>query len=789
MKANGSWICRFLDGADKKFIIPVYQRSYSWEKSDCKKLFDDLMAVYHENYSSHFFGSLVYVMNDTGGCQEYQIIDGQQRITTVSILLIAIRNYIKVMGIDVGINPEKITDAYLQDRYAPNENKLKLKLVKGDDLAYDRLLNDQEISPDSSISVNYRYFYEKVSNLSMAELKGLYDAVMKLEIVNISLSPSNGDDPQLIFESLNSTGQDLKEADKIRNYVLMNMDSSSQEQFYKKYWEVLERKVPGESINDFIRYYLAVKNRDLSNMKKLYFTFKRYIEDNDLSKESVLEDMIVYAGFYRDIIAPEYSNRKCAGVLTKLRKLGVNSMIPLLFDLMKYNRESTLTDDELEKSIKIIESFIIRREICGLQANALNKLFVSIGAEIEKYIERNNISCYEAFKYALLSKKGKSRFPDDHDFEDKFEGYELYNAKRNIQKYIFEELENYGTKERIAVEEQIDDGTLTIEHIMPQTMNDDWKEALGENWEFIHSKYIDTIGNLTLTAYNSDYSNLSFAKKKTMSRKGFAYSKLSLNDYVKKCDAWGEREISERAGLLQKNAADIWRRPETSYMTGNDDNWVSWDDDYDFTNHSIEKIRLLGDEIVVKDVTDAFKKVNMRLYSEKPVEYRNFDCKYISEDETAFRRPVEVGDEIYVETNLSSQAKMEIIQGLMGYLDYDSNDLILLVSKTFDVNDETTYNKVTPGKLAYCLIKDLADHDKITDEEVDLLKTKEYTRDNFRKMTYPVLADYRTDNMGAGKKIRYKKDPVTINGKEQFVTSEWYEESKKDLINWYRTLK
>ncbi|MEI3502525.1 MAG: hypothetical protein V8Q42_02275, partial [Anaerovoracaceae bacterium] len=131
----------------------------------------------------------------------------------------------------------------------------------------------------------------------MAELKGLYDAVMKLEIVNISLSPSDGDDPQLIFESLNSTGQDLKEADKIRNYVLMNMDSSSQEQFYKKYWEVLERKVPGESINDFIRYYLAVKNRDLSNMKKLYFTFKRYIEDNDLSKESVLEDMNGLCGF------------------------------------------------------------------------------------------------------------------------------------------------------------------------------------------------------------------------------------------------------------------------------------------------------------------------------------------------------------------------------------------------------------------------------------------------------------------------------------------------------------
>lgn len=788
MKANESFICRFLDGADKKFVIPVYQRPYSWKKSDCKQLFDDLMTVYREKYTSHFFGSLVYVASDVGNCNEYLIIDGQQRITTTSLLLLAIRNYVVNTGIDISINPDKITDTYLKDRYSQNENKLKLKLVQGDDTAYDRLINNQDVDPDSSIAVNYNYLYDQISALTPEELTGLYDAIMKLAVVNISLFPPEGDDPQLIFESLNSTGQDLNESDKIRNYVLMNMNSIDQAQFYKKYWEVLERTVSRDDINNFIRYYLAVKNRALPNMKKLYFVFKHYIEDNGLSKEEVLKDMLVYVGFYKSIIEADNAGSMYRS-LGRLKKLGVNSMTPLLFDLMQYHQQLGLSDKELEDSFKIIENFIIRREICGLPTNALNKLFVSLGSEIEKHIETDEISCYEAFKYSILSKTGRSRFPNNHDFEDKFYGYELYSANSAIRKYILEELENYGTKERVAVEEQINDGTLTIEHIMPQTLNDEWKSALGENWELVHSKYIDTIGNLTLTAYNSDYSNLSFEKKKTMKDKGFNSSKLSLNEYVKSCDSWGETEIIERAHRLYKRALQIWWSPETSYAPDTEDSWLNWDDDYDLTNQSIAKIRLLGDEIVVSNVSDAYKKICETLYTLDPIEFLQCDTKYISKDKSGFRRAVEVGKGAYVESNLASQVKMDIVKTVMEHYEFESQDLSFLVKKAFDVNDESTYDTVTPGRLAYEMIADLAGKGKLTDKDIDLLMTKEYTRETFSKVVYPALAERRDAHMGKGTKIRYKKDPVIANGRTIFISSEWFEDSKPDLIAWYRERK
>ena len=789
MKANESFICRFLDGADKKFVIPVYQRPYSWKKSDCKLLFDDLMTVYREKYSSHFFGSLVYVANDIGGCWEYLIIDGQQRITTTSLLLLAIRNYVTETDIDVRINPEKITDTYLQDKYAQNENKLKLKLVQGDDTAYDKLINNQKADPDSAVVVNYNFLYEQISQLTPDELTGLYDAIMKLAVVNISLYPTEGDDPQLIFESLNSTGQDLEESDKIRNYVLMNMNSSDQAWFYRQYWEVLERTVSRDDINNFIRFYLAVKNRALPNKKKLYFVFKHYIEDNNLLKEDVLKDMLVYANFYKIVNYPDKTDHSCREVLNRLKKLNVNSTTPLLFDLMMYNQQGVITKTELNEAMRIIENFVIRREICGLPTNALNKLFVSLGSEIGKYIENNDISCLEAFKSAILSKTGKSRFPNNHEFEDKFINYELYNANSIIKKYILEELENYGTKEKIAVEDQINDGTLTIEHIMPQTMNPDWIQVLGDNWELVHSKYIDTIGNLTLTAYNSDYSNLSFAKKKTMPDKGFNFSKLSLNTFVKECDTWGEKQIVDRAKILQKKAQKIWWSPVTAYKPEFDDVWISWDDDFDFTNQVITKIRILGDEISVKNMSDAYRKVNEILYSLDPIEYVHVDEKCISRDASAMRRSAQVGEDVYIEMNLASQEKVNVIIRMMGYFDFDSQDLLFLVKKGFDVNDESTYDTVTPGKLAYGLLEDLANRGKLTAEDVELLKTKEYTRETFKKVVYPVLAEHREDHKGKSSRFRYKKKPITVNGEKFFVTGEWFEESKPDLIKWYNERK
>ena len=794
MIAKEGYIVRFLDGSDKKFVIPVYQRPYSWKKSNCELLIKDLLEVYKRGYKSHFFGSIVYVENDIGGCNEYIIIDGQQRITTVSLLLLAIRNYITDNNLEIGINTNKITTAYLTDEYADSAKKLKLKLVQGDDDAYDRLIEKTQPIANNNVTVNYNYFYEILTNLSNADIKGLYDAILKLMIVNISLNPHNGDDPQLIFESLNSTGLDLEEADKIRNYVLMKMSSSQQERIYKNYWEKLENKVSKEDINKFIRHYLAVKTRELSNENKLYFAFKSYREKNStLLIEDILNDILIYADFYNKIKNAKISDKThYLNTIARINKLEVNTVTPLLFDLFYAKNQGGLSEDEMSECVSVIESYIARRIICGLPTSALNKIFVGMGAEIQKYIDKNGATFIDALKYSVLSKTGKSRFPTDHDFAEKFIVYELYNAKPNTRKYFFERLENYNNRERIAVEEQIDNGELTIEHVMPQTLTKEWKESLGEKWELIHSKYIDTIGNLTLTAYNSDYSNLMFVKKKTLADKGFDFSKLSLNSYIKNCDTWSETQITKRAAELYSWAEKIWQTPITNFMPDIVEEWATLDDEIDFTNKTVLKINLLGDEIACDNITDAYKKVNATLYMLDPVLFANIENNYHSELSSDLRSPFELNAAMFIETNLSSQHKINILRELFDSFNLDYQDLKFLIkpkqkeNETLNLADEATYYNVTCGELAYQMFIYLLENNKLSQNEIDKLMTKDYTRETFKKVCYPVLALSREANRGDSKTFRYYKTPINVNGTNLFISSQWFDESREDLISYFK---
>ena len=794
MIAKEGYIVRFLDGSDKKFVIPVYQRPYSWKKSNCELLIKDLLEVYKQGYKSHFFGSIVYVENDIGGCNEYVIIDGQQRITTVSLLLLAIRNYITDNKLNIGINANKITTAYLTDEYADSAKKLKLKLVQGDDDAYDRLIEKTQPIINNNVTVNYDFFYDALSSFNGVDIKGLYDAIMKLMIVNISLNPHNGDDPQLIFESLNSTGLDLEEADKIRNYVLMKMSSTQQERIYKNYWEKLENQVSKDDINKFIRYYLAVKTRELANENKLYFAFKSYREKNiDLQIEDILKDILIYAEFYNKIKNAKISDRTAyLNTIARINKLEVNTVTPLLFDLFYAKKQSMLTEEELSVCVSVIESYIARRIVCGLPTSVLNKIFVSIGAEFQRYIVKNSASFIDALKYSVLSKTGKSRFPNDHDFAEKFVAYELYNARPNTRKYFFERLENYNNRERMAVEDQIDNAELTIEHIMPQTLTAEWKDCLGDNWELTHSKYKDTVGNLTLTAYNSDYSNLSFAKKKSLQDKGFLYSKLSLNSYIKTCEVWTEKQITARAQKLYEWAEKIWQTPLTDFEPNVIEDWVTLDDEIDFTNKTILKINLLGDEIACDNITDAYKKINATLYMLDPVLFANLDNAYHNELSTKLRSPYQLSDTMFIETNLSSQHKLNIIRELLDGFGFDYQDVKFLVrpkrkeTGVLDLADETTYSNVTAGELAYQMFKCLLTNGKLTQTDINLLMTKDYTRETFKKVVYPVLALSREANRGDSKTFRYYKAPVNVNGVDIYISSQWFEESRTDLIRYYQ---
>lgn len=796
MIAKEGYIVRFLDGSDKKFVIPVYQRPYSWKKSNCELLIKDLLEVYNRGYKSHFFGSIVYVENDIGGCNEYIIIDGQQRITTVSLLLLAIRNYVTDNKLDIGINANKITTAYLTDEYADSAKKLKLKLVQGDDDAYDRLIEKTQPITNNNVTVNYNYFYYDVlSSMQDTEIKGLYDAIMKLMIVNISLNPHNGDDPQLIFESLNSTGLDLEEADKIRNYVLMKMSSTQQERIYKNYWEKLENQVSKEDINRFIRHYLAVKTRELANENKLYFAFKNYREKNiELQIEEILNDILIYAEFYNQIKNAKISDRiSYLNAIARINKLEVNTVIPLLFDLFYAKKQGLLSEEDMSNCVSVIESYIARRIICGLPTSALNKIFVGMGAEIKRYMDKNSATFIDALKYSILSKTGKSRFPNDHDFAEKFVVYELYNAKPNTRKYFFERLENYNNRERIAVEEQIDNTELTIEHIMPQSLTAEWKESLGDNWELTYSKYIDTVGNLTLTAYNSDYSNLSFAKKKSLPDKGFLYSKLSLNSFIKNCEVWTEKQIKERASKLYEWAEKIWQTPVTSFEPDIIEDWITLDDEIDFTNKTILKINLLGDEIMCDNITDAYKKINVTLYMLDPVLFAGLKNIYHNESSTELRSPYSLSDSMYIETNLSSQHKINIIRELFDGFGFDYQDLKFLVkpkqkdSFTVDLDDEGTYYNVTCGELAYRMFAYLLESNKLSQDEIDNLMTKDFSRKTFKKVVYPVLALSRDANRGDSNKIRYYKKPINVNGTDIYISSQWFDESREDLITYFNS--
>ncbi len=795
MDARTSNIIRFLDGGDKKFIIPVYQRSYSWKKQNCSQLLKDLKDVYENNYPSHFFGSIVYVEEDVGGCNEYVIVDGQQRITTVSLLLLAIKNYIENEKITIaGINTEKIKKAYLTDEYANDEKKLKLKLVQGDDEIYDRLIQNDTIieSKDkNSIAHNYDYFYSEIQKMDEKEIAKLYDAITKLVIVAISLKPQNGDDPQLIFESLNSTGLDLEEADKIRNYILMGLNSKTQNYLYKNYWEKIETAVGKTDTSKFMRYYLSIKIRELLNEDKLYFEFKKYKTNHDIKTEEILSEMLYYAKFYEKIKKCTPYEAGYRGAFGRLMHLDVNTSIPLLFDLLSAYANNLLNDQEIDEAARLVESYYVRRIICGLPTASINRTFVSIGLDIEKYMNEDNATFVDAFKYSLLLRNGKSRFPNELEFNNSFYSFELYNAKSVFKKYIFERLENSSSKERVAVEEQIDSGELTIEHVMPQTLSNEWKKYLGDNWEYVYSKYLHTIGNLTLTAYNSDYSNYSFDKKKEMPEKGFNCSKLYLNDFIKSCSVWSEESMQERAKQLFDVAKKIWFIPVTEFSHTEEQQWVDLDDEYDFTGKTIVKMIFLREEIVTDNISDAYTKINNQLYLLDPTAFINVESKYITSDASLLRKPYQISDTLFIETNLSSQAKINEIRKLFKYFDLDPQDLRFLVKlkkekREFDIDDEVSYDSLKIGQLAYTLIKYLLVNDLITKDEINELMTKEYTRATFQSITYPVLALSKDANRGKSDKFRYYKDPVEINNEQIYITSQWFDDSRQDLLRWFK---
>lgn len=682
MKANEKYLIRFLDSSDTNFVIPVYQRNYDWKKEQCKQLYDDLVSMIKNNYKNHFFGTIVSIYNDSGRNREYLVIDGQQRITTISILLLAIFNILKENRLKAnGIIKEKIMNQYLINQYCEDDDrKLKLKPIKNDREAFERLFNNEEFIENSNVTINYRYFYERIINGEIS-IQELFEAIEKLIIVEIELK--NGeDDPQLIFESLNSTGLDLTDADKVRNFILMGKPSKVQEKLYNNYWNKVEKNT-AYKVTEFIRDYMTMKQNKIANINKIYINFKEYIINNEIQIEDCLKDMLKFSQYYNNIIKCNLGLKKADSILRRINKLEVTVSYPFLLELLDDYYSNIIDDNKLIEALELIESYIFRRILCKVPTNALNKVFMNLAKEIKK--EKNYQENYvDILSYILISKKSSQRMPNNDEFKRSFFEEDIYSWKGKNKIYLLERLENFDNNEKVDIYELVDHNELSIEHIMPQTLTNSWKESLGDNYQEVYDKYINTIGNLTLTGYNSKYSNKPFVEKRDM-EKGFKESRLRLNKYLVNIEKWREEEIIKRCEELYNLSLNIWKYPNIEGIQGSfKENIFSLADEDDFTNTKVKQFAFLSDMVKVKNWTKLYEIVCSSIYDLEPAKFsalarKEFDeehmTKRFSVNEKGLRTAFKVSENLYIEKNLNTEAKLSTLRLIFDECGIDYNEL------------------------------------------------------------------------------------------------------------------
>lgn len=677
MKGTASYLMKFLDGSQKRFIIPVYQRNYDWKKENCKQLFDDLVSVEKDGKETHFFGSIVSYAHSR---DEVVLIDGQQRITTVSLILIAIVNALKkgAMSTKDDTLVFRIED-FLVDKYDRTERKVRLKPFRNDRVAFDSLIYKDEADyiHESKVTINYRYFYDRIVTNKELSVDELFHAVNCLEIIDIELEPQHGDNPQLIFESLNSTGLDLTESDKIRNFVLMNLEPAVQESYYDKYWNKIE-KCSRDELDGFVRNYLTVKRGVIPTLKGIYPAFKAYTKSRG-DIESILQDMLVYACAYQDVVSFNIGDDDANEVAKRLDLLDMTVAYPFLMAFVAYAKETGMDDKEICKVLSCVETFIFRRLMCGLPTNVLNKIFATLHSSVLKN-KRDTDTYSSVMIYLLESRKLSGAFPKDEEFINGFTTRNVYSMRAKNKEYIFERLENGSSKEKNDVVGNIEKGVLTIEHIMPQTLTTAWKQALGEDWEAIQEKWLHTISNLTLTGYNSNYSNKSFLEKKTM-KNGFIDSGIRLNHFIAQFDKWDEEELGLRKAKLSEMALEIWEYPVTSFVPEQkEDDIVSLSEDNGIaTNRDIQYFIFREERQDVSTWSDMMWEMANKFLAMNPaILYQEAaDDKNVWFATTAVSKNYrKLADSLYYcPTSSSTWNKMSILKNLFRLYGIDEDDL------------------------------------------------------------------------------------------------------------------
>ncbi len=592
MKADATTLLGFFEeNQNNQFIIPIYQRLYSWGKEQCKQLWDDIIKIGgNDKANGHFIGSILYVLDGNTPSSPLLIIDGQQRLTTITLLFIALRNR---SSDEV---KRKKMESYLINSDKDGDKKFRLILSESDKDTLLSLIDKNRRKPSEpslKIMENFKLFEKWISE-NTNKLETIFKGLDKLMIVWIALKKGK-DDPQLIFESMNSKGIELTQADLIKNYIIMETEVEKQEDFYNQYWRAMEEdfKQNETLFNQFVRHYLTIKTREIPNINKVYEAFKDYQQKEGIEIEDLLKDLQKYCGYFCQIVFKKEADKELNKALSFLVDLEMDVIYPLLLELYSDYKDGVLSKQDFIPIIALIESYICRRAVCGLGTNSLNKVFPSFTKRIQKDEYFKSLKAH----FGYLTEK--QRFPNDDEFKKLFITIDFYHFQK--REYFLERLENFNTKEPVNTKE------CTIEHIMPQTLTKEWKRDLGENFQAIHDKYLHTIGNLTLTGYNKEYSNNSFQEKRDM-EKGFKQSPLKLNQSLKDLESFGEKDIEKRANDLADWALKIWTYPKLDAETlekykqkGKREKKVYDLSSYKFGSHSRELFDILSKEIKALD--------------------------------------------------------------------------------------------------------------------------------------------------------------------------------------------
>lgn len=686
MKATETRVEDFLSSNKTQFVIPVYQRNYDWATNQCKQLLEDVLEVGAcKDMNAHFIGSIVYVHDDvytSSRIKELSIIDGQQRLTTLTLIyLVLYRLAIKME--DEALRNE-ISETYLINKFAPEEEKLKLRPTEDNDKALKFLLRSDEnevFNAFSKLIDNFNYFKERITEENHEFiLRGL----AKLMFVEISLERGK-DDPQRIFESLNSTGLELSQADLIRNYILMGLKPSDQRKIYSNFWEIIEKFAKDDTknvsrVSEFIRDYLTLVNTKIPNKSKVYDEFKLKFPTSSIEELQLnLSPIKSLVKYYNKLINPaNESDREIRVELEYINRLEINVAFPFLMKVYEDFDKQIIQKDVFIEILKFVQAFTFRRFIVGLPTNALNKIFMNLYEKIE-------VNDYVlSFQKWLLRRPGSLRMPRDKEVRESLKLKDVYNIKSKNRIYLLEKLENFENKEPVFIEGNSD---ITIEHIFPQNPDPKWKVELGpEEYNVIKESYLNTIGNLTLSGNNGKLGNKPFLFKRDLDKAGYKDSRLWLNKSLSNLNTWGLSEIQQRFEVLADRFLQVWSIPALNLEDIPEVNEVNIFDAEDPTHKKLEYAIFFDQKLELRKVADLYVEVIKQLFDLQP---ETFFTTQLAEKITLTKNPkprfprqaVPINDTYFIEGNLDNKGKFERIKLALSIFDSEDELIIKFADK------------------------------------------------------------------------------------------------------------